>query len=64
MLAEAAYKDNIGIMEIYKFISSAPPELQQKFQQFVNSGNEQAAWDLVKSYTGVDLQGLGSPPDE
>lgn len=60
-LSEAVYAGNLGMMEVHKFMTEAPDELKQKFQEFLDAGMENEAWDMVKKFTHSELQGIGTP---
>jgi hypothetical protein len=52
---EAAYKGNIGIMELVHFHRKATPEQKKQLQSHINQNKHKEAWSLVQSVTGVKL---------
>lgn len=60
-LEEAVYPGNIGAMEVFKFLQEASPGEIQKFDDLLKQDMEKEAWDLVKKFTGEELEGIGTP---
>jgi hypothetical protein len=57
---EAAYKGNIGIMELFKFFANAgktDPELVAKVKDLIRQGQDKMVWKIVQDYTGTKLAG-------
>lgn len=54
-LLEAAYKGNVGVMEIFKFKQKASPEQWNKLQDLISKKLFSAAWDLIQAVTGINL---------
>jgi hypothetical protein len=55
MLHEAAYKGNIGVMEVIKFRKNATPEQINQFHDHIDKKEHEKAWKLVQKVTGVKL---------
>lgn len=54
---EAAYKGNIGMMELVKFHREASPDQKRQFQRHVEKGQHKHAWKLVQHVTKTKLVG-------
>lgn len=54
-LSEAVYNGNIGIMELAKFYSKAPPETVKEFKTTLASGNQKDAWDIVEKFLDIKM---------
>ena len=54
---EAAYKGNIGMMELVKFHREASPDQKKQFQRHVEKGQHKHAWKLVQHVTKTKLVG-------
>lgn len=57
---EAAYKGNIGIMELFKFFAKAEkqdPDLVAKVKKLISQGQDKMVWKIVQDYTGTKLVG-------
>jgi len=59
-LDEASYDGNLGAMEVFQFYKQASEQEIAEFEAVMSSGDEEAGWDIVQNYTGVNLVGLGS----
>jgi hypothetical protein len=55
ILSEAAYKGNIGVMEVIKFRQKATPEQLNQFHDHIKNKNHKEAWKLIQTVTGVKL---------
>lgn len=56
----AAYKGNIGIMELMKFFADAgknDPELVAYVKKLINDKKDAEVWRIVQDYTGTELVG-------
>jgi hypothetical protein len=56
-IGEAAYKGNIGAMEVNRFYQVASPEQIKQFRQLLANEDTKSAWRLVQKVTGVRLAG-------
>ena len=56
-LREAAYKGNIGMMELFRFQQMATPEQREKLQSLISRKLINAAWKLIEKVTGIELVG-------
>ena len=56
-MSEAAYKGNIGAMEMMKFFQVATPEQKQKLKKLIADKNQSAAWKMIQDVTGMKLMG-------
>ena len=54
---EAAYKGNIGAMEMMKFFQVATLEQKQKLKKLIADKNQSAAWKMIQDVTGMKLMG-------
>ena len=57
---EAAYKGNIGIMELFKFFSKAEkenPDLVKQVKELIKRKQDKEVWKIVQNYTGDKLVG-------
>lgn len=55
ILSEAAYKGNIGVMEVINFRRKATPEQLKKFHSHIQNNEHEKAWGLIQHVTGVKL---------
>ena len=55
ILREASYAGNIGAMEVFQFYRQASDEEKEMFDHYLDTGNNDAAWELVQNVTGVRL---------
>jgi len=55
---EAAYKGNIGMMEMMKFFEVATKEEKEKLKKLIADKNQSAAWKLIQDVTGMKLVGM------
>lgn len=55
ILSEAAYKGNIGVMEVINFRRKATPEQVKQFHSHIQNNDHDKAWKLVQHVTGVKL---------
>lgn len=55
ILSEAAYKGNIGVMEVINFRRKATPEQVKQFHGHIQNNEHEKAWKLVQHVTGVKL---------
>ena len=56
----AAYKGNLGLMELFAFFSKAEkddPELADKVKDLISKGQDKLVWQIVQQYTGTKLVG-------
>ena len=57
----AAYKGNVGIMELVKFYQDAKKngdeDLIVKVKKLIDNGEDQKVWQIVQDYTGTKLVG-------
>jgi len=57
----AAYKGNVGIMELVKFYQDAKKngdeDLIVKVKKLIDDGEDQKVWQIVQDYTGTKLVG-------
>lgn len=58
-LKEFIFHNNAGVMEVFKFFEKATNEEKTQFDQLINSGQEQAAWNLIEKVLSVKFQGDG-----
>ena len=54
---EAAYKGNIGAMEMMKFFQVATPAQKEKLKKLIADKNQSAAWKMIQDVTGMKLMG-------
>ena len=54
---EAAYKGNIGAMEMFKFYSKASDNEKMLLKKLIAAGQDRNAWRLIQKVTGVKLVG-------
>ena len=54
---EAAYKGNIGAMEMMKFFQVATSEQKEKLKKLIADKNQSAAWKMIQDVTGMKLMG-------
>jgi hypothetical protein len=54
---EAAYKGNIGMMEMMKFFEVATKDQKEKLKKLIADKNQTAAWKLIQDVTGMKLMG-------
>ena len=62
ILSEAAYKGNIGVMEVIKFRQKATPEQVKQFHTHIQNKEHDRAWKLVQHVTGVKLDKTAFKP--
>jgi len=55
-LAEATYKGNIGMMEMFKFYQIASDQQKEEMKRLLAVGKQDEAWELLKSVTGTKLR--------
>jgi len=56
----AAYKGNLGLMELFAFFSKAEkedPDLVAKVKDLIKKGQDKLVWQIVQDYTGTKLVG-------
>lgn len=56
----AAYKGNLGLMELFAFFSKAEktdPKLVTKVKELIKQGEDKLVWKIVQDYTGTKLVG-------
>jgi hypothetical protein len=53
---EMTYKGNTGAMEFFRFHQVASLDQKKHMKALLAAGNEQEAWEFLKSVTGVNLQ--------
>ena len=56
-MSEAAYKGNIGAMEMMKFFQVATPQEKEKLKKLIADKNQSAAWKMIQDVTGMKLMG-------
>lgn len=56
ILIEAAYKGNIGMMEMFKFYQMATPAEKEKMKRFLDAQNFDDAWKFLQEVTGTKLE--------
>lgn len=56
VMIEAAYKGNIGMMEMFKFYQKATAEEKAKMKQLLDSKKFDDAWEFLQKVTGVKLE--------
>ena len=56
-IIEAAYKGNIGAMEMFKFYSKASDNEKMLLKKLIAAGEERRAWQLIQKVSGVKLVG-------
>jgi hypothetical protein len=54
---EAAYRGNIGAMEMMKFFQVATPQEKEKLKKLIADKNQSAAWKMIQDVTGMKLMG-------
>lgn len=54
---EAAYKGNIGAMEMFKFYSKATDDQKLLLKKLIAAGEDSRAWQLIQKISGVKLVG-------
>jgi hypothetical protein len=63
-MSEAAYKGNIGAMEMMKFFQVATPQEKEKLKKLIADKNQSAAWKMIQDVTGMKLMGEDHEYDE
>ena len=57
----AAYKGNLGMMELYKFYKDAKEngddELLARVEKLIDAGEDREVWKIIQQYTGTKLVG-------
>lgn len=56
----AAYKGNLGLMELFAFFSKAEkedPDLADKVKDLISKGQDKLVWKIIQDYTGTKLVG-------
>jgi hypothetical protein len=56
-MKEAIHSNNAGIMEVFKFFENATDNEKSQFDELVNSGNSNAALQLMEKVLGIRFQG-------
>lgn len=56
IVTEAAYKGNIGMMEMFKFYQVATEQQKILMKKLIAQGNQEQAWKLLQQVTGVNLK--------
>jgi len=59
VMKELIFKNNAGVMEVFKFFEVADIEDKNKFDTLINSGQEKTAWELIQKVLNVKLMGKG-----
>ena len=54
---EAAFKDNIGMIETFQFYQDASDDQIEKLEKLISADKINQAWQLIQQVTGVNLQG-------
>lgn len=54
-LSEAAYKGNIGMMEMFKFFQKATEEQKAQLKKLIADKKQDEAWELLQQVTGTKL---------
>jgi hypothetical protein len=57
-IEEAAYKGNLGMMEMMKFFEVATAEQKTKLKKLIADKNKSAAFKLIQDVTGMKLVGM------
>ena len=57
-IEEAAYKGNLGMMEMMKFFEVATAEQKTKLKKLIADKNQSAAFKLIQDVTGMKLVGM------
>lgn len=52
---ELSYENNVGIMELVKFYSTAKPEHVIAMKKLIAAKKHKEAWDMIQQHTGVKL---------
>jgi hypothetical protein len=63
-IQEAAYKGNIGAMEMMKFFQVATPAQKEKLKKLIADKNQSAAWKMIQDVTGMKLMGEDDEYDD
>jgi hypothetical protein len=63
-MSEAAYKGNIGAMEMMKFFQVATKEEKEKLKKLIADKNQSAAWKMIQDVTGMKLMGEDDEYDD
>jgi hypothetical protein len=56
VMIEAAYKGNIGMMEMFKFYQKATSAEKTKMKQLLDAKKFDEAWEFLQQVTGVELE--------
>ena len=56
VILEAAYKGNIGMMEMFKFYQKATASEKAKMKQLLDAKNFDDAWEFLQEVTGTKLE--------
>lgn len=64
ILIEAAYKGNIGMMEMFKFYQMATPAEKEKMKRFLDAQNFDDAWKFLQEVTGTPSKKIGDGPKD
>ena len=56
VMLEAAYKGNIGMMEMFKFYQKATPAEKAKMKQLLDAKKFDDAWEFLQEVTGMKLE--------
>ncbi len=56
VILEAAYKGNIGMMEMFKFYQKATSAEKTKMKQLLDAKKFDDAWEFLQEVTGTKLE--------
>lgn len=56
LLMEAAYKGNIGMMEMFKFFQVATEKQKRKLKALIKDKKESEAWKFLQDVVNVKLE--------
>ena len=56
VMLEAAYKGNIGMMEMFKFYQKATAAEKAKMKQLLDAKKFDDAWEFLQEVTGTKLE--------
>ncbi len=62
MFTEAAYKGNIGVMELAHFHRVATPDQKVQLKDHIRNNKQKDAWELVQTVTGKKLHNSAMAP--
>jgi len=56
VILEAAYKGNIGMMEMFKFYQKANASEKARMKQLIDAKKFDDAWEFLQEVTGMKLE--------